>query len=43
MSRLSKMLKVGLGEEEENRKQAAVPHTMLDPTDTLLSKAIPLA
>lgn len=43
MSRLSKIIKVGLGEEGKNRKQADVPHTMLDPTDTSLSRVVPLA
>lgn len=37
------MIKVGLEEEGGNRKEAAVPHTMLDLTGTSLSKAVPLA
>ena len=31
------------GSEGENRKQAAVPHTMPDPAGTSLSKAVSLA
>lgn len=37
------MIKVGLEEGGENRKQAAVPHTMPDLTGTSLSKALSLA
>lgn len=43
MSRLSKIIQVGLGEEGENRKQGPVPHTALALTGSSLSKAVPLA
>lgn len=37
------MIKVGMREEGENRKQAAVPHKMLDLTYTSLSEDVSLA
>lgn len=42
MSRLSKIIQVGLG-EGDNRKQGAVLHAMLALTGSSLSKAVPLA